>query len=84
MEKEVVQRLDRIEQYIKVCDKNILTVEDVALLTSLSKDRIYTLCSERRIPHYKQGKTYFRRDEVEKWLLSNRIATKEEIDKENQ
>ena len=78
MEKEIKQRLDRIEQYIQVRDKNILTVEDVCVLTGLSKDRIYFLCSNRRIPHYKQGKTYFLREEVEKWLLSNRIATKEE------
>lgn len=62
--------------------KKVLTFEDVALLTGLSKSHLYKLTSTHQIPHYKpNGKyLYFDRAEVEKWMLQNRVATETETE----
>lgn len=76
-------KLDRIEINTLLAAKNVLTLEDVVLITGLSKGHIYRLTSTREIPHYKpngRNKVYFKKSEIEEWLLQNRIATTEEID----
>lgn len=58
--------------------KEILDVEDAVLLTGLSMQRLYALCSLGEIPHYKSahveadktGKTYFKKSELEAWMTS--------------
>lgn len=78
----IKQQLDRIEQITSLGVKNVLTIEDVALLTGLSVSHIYTLTSKQEIPHSKPNgkKVYFKKSEIEDWLLQNRILTKKEID----
>lgn len=80
MNDDIKAQLDRIERMTLLSAKTILTVEDVSALIGLSKERIYTLCSERKIPHYKQGKLYFKRSEVEGWLTAHRVPTNAEIE----
>lgn len=75
----LLDRLEQIEQLATLSAKTILTIDDVCSFTGLSKQRIYTLCSNREIPHYKQGKLYFKRKEVEDWLTANRVPTSAEI-----
>ena len=66
--------------------KKILNIQDVCLLTGLSKWRIYTLCSKGIIPYYKSGsygrnsRSYFKRDEIEAWLTSSKIPTQQELE----
>lgn len=61
--------------------KNVLTLDEVAIITGLKKGYIYRLTSEQKIPHYKPGgRVYFKKEEVEEWLLQNRVATMSEID----
>lgn len=76
---DIIARLDKLEKLTLLSAKKVLTIEDVSALTGLSKARIYTLCSNKEIPHYKQGKLYFKRDEVENWQTANRVSTKMEI-----
>ena len=47
----------------------------------ISKSYLYKLTMGQKIPHFKpMGKMcYFNRVELEQWLQSNRVATKEEI-----
>lgn len=82
MEKEniILAKLERLERITLLSTKNVLTIEDVSDLTGLSKARLYTLCSENKIPHYKQGKTYFKRDEVERWQTAHYVPTSREIE----
>jgi len=56
-------------------------MEDVSLLTGLSKSFIYKMTSTMQIPHYKpNGKhVYFDRKEVEDWMRQNRVATQGEV-----
>ena len=64
--------------------KNVLTIEDVALLTGISKSHLYKLTCTKQIPFYKPNGKYvfFDRLEVENWLKQNRVITKEEAEQQ--
>ena len=76
-------QLDRIERNTLLAAKKVLTFEDVALITGLSRSYLYKLTSANQIPHYKpSGKQlYFDREEIESWLKQNRVATVEETER---
>lgn len=78
--KELSEQLNRIERNSLLAAKNVLTFDDVALLTGLSKSHLYKLTSTHQIPYYKpSGKNiYFDRKEVEDWLRQNRANTEQE------
>lgn len=60
--------------------KEILTVDEVAELTGLAKQTIYTNVCKRLIPHYKaRRKVYFKRTEILEWMLQNRRETQSEV-----
>lgn len=61
--------------------KEILTIEEAAEFLSVSKSYLYKQTSAQAIPHYKPtGKRcYFKRNELEAWILAGRISTKSEI-----
>ena len=63
---------------------DVLTMDDVATLTGLSKSTIYKSTSSKTIPHYKSGGkyVYFSRGEVEKWMLKHRVKTTSELETE--
>ena len=77
---QIIEQLNRIERNTLLAAKNVLTFDDVALLTGLSKSHLYKLTSTRQIPYYKpSGKNiYFDRKEVEDWLRQNRANTEQE------
>ncbi len=81
-EQEIISKLAAIERNTLLAAKNVLTPDDVVQLTGMSKSCLYKLTSTRQIPHYKpNGKmVYFNREELEKWLQSNRVATDEELE----
>lgn len=72
---------DYIINKLSALQKDVLTLEDVAQYTGLSRSQIYKLTSSGEIPHYKpNGKyIYFDRLEVDNWLRRNRIASSDEI-----
>ena len=78
----ILEKLDRIEQLTKLSAKTVLTIEDVADLTGLSKSHIYNLTCHKEIPYYRpRGKQiYFDRAEVEAWMKQNRVNTREEAE----
>jgi excisionase family DNA binding protein len=82
--KNIQQQLERIERNALLAAKNVLTVDDLAVLTGMSKRTIYRFTSSRQIPFYKPNNkvVYFNRNEVENWLLQNRSATDQEIQEE--
>lgn len=67
---------------IKDMEKNHMSVAELGGYTDLSKSTIYKLTSRREIPFYKPTgrKIFFKRDEIDAWLLRNRIATNEELE----
>ena len=79
----IEERLTNLER-INQGAKTILTLEEVAKYTNYSKSYIYKLTSRREIPCYKpNGKQlYFKRTEIDEWLLTNRKMTNKEIESE--
>lgn len=72
----ILSRLEDIKTLAGLSAKNALVIEDVVLLTGLSKAYLYTLTSTKQIPHYKLGnKVYFNKSEIEQWMLSNKVET---------
>ncbi len=58
-----------------------------SLLTGYSVNTINKMICDKKIPYYKKNaRVIFKRNEIEDWLLSNRIQTIEEFieEKENQ
>ena len=74
------EKIDQILVYSLLAAKNVLTLEDAALLTGLSKSHLYRLTCTHQIPYYKpNGKQiYFDRMELEAWMKQNRVATRQE------
>ena len=81
----LIAKLEELEKLIITnSQKKVLTTDEVVAYTGLSKSHLYKLTSSNEIPFYKpNGKTnFFKREEIEEWLLQNRAKTKSEIDVE--
>jgi len=79
--KALTERLARIESLVVAGTKEVLTIDECSAYTGYSKNHLYRLTSQRTIPFYKPmgGTIYFRKSEIEDWLLRNRQATEAEI-----
>ena len=76
------KRLDEIEGLLKL-SKQVLNLNELCLLTGLSKSHVYKLTCYGKIPFYKQSKhLFFDRTEVNAWLKQNRYSSNDEIEKE--
>ena len=72
---------DMISANVARNTKNVLSADEAAAYLNVSKSYLYKLTMARKIPFSKPlGKMcYFDRLELEAWLLSNRVATSDEI-----
>lgn len=79
--KELTAKLDNLQRLIITSSKEVLSIEECSMFTNLSVNHLYRLTSQRAIPFYKPmgGKIYFKKSEVENWLLQGRQATNSEI-----
>lgn len=65
-------RIKTVEELLQL-KKPILQIQDVSILTGLTKSSIYRFTRLGTIPHYKKAKhLYFDREEILKWLKENR------------
>lgn len=77
----VMERLKAIERMTLLAAENVLVLDDVALLTGYSKKYLRLLIARREIPHYRRGnRLYFSRDEIDEWMLEQRVPTNGEIE----
>jgi excisionase family DNA binding protein len=81
---EIVKELREIKQLTVLGVKQALTMDDMTMLTGLSKSHIYKLVMRKQIPYYKNGGkiTYFDKEEVTNWLLKHKVKTVEELETE--
>jgi hypothetical protein len=82
---QVKMIIGEVFQETLLCRKKeleILTIEEVAVLTGYKKATIYKLTHERKIPFHKPAhggrRIFFKRDEIKQWMQANRIETYEE------
>lgn len=53
--------------------KPFLTIREAAEFSGLSKQTLYRLTSERKIPHIKRGRLLFNREELSAWLQAAKV-----------
>lgn len=80
----ITAKLNAIERYSLLGAKNVLNLDDVAMLTGLSKSHLYKLTCTKQIPHYKPNckAMYFDRAELEAWMKQNRVNTQAEAERQ--
>ena len=68
----------------EILNKEILNFNDACTFLNYSKSYLYKLTYSRQIIHYKpNGKMlYFKKSDLEDWLLRNRVKTAGEIEQE--
>ncbi|MCU7548168.1 helix-turn-helix domain-containing protein [Chitinophagaceae bacterium LB-8] len=81
---EIFKRLDEIVGLIKnqsIYLKEVMTFSEACLYCNFPNAHMYRLVSQGGIPHYKpNGKMiFFRRTELDTWLLRKRNFTKDEL-----
>lgn len=80
---EELQKIaDLLSANITNSTKEVLTAEEAARYMGMSMSYVYKLTNRGLIPFYKPtGKmVYFKRTELEEWLLANRYATNTELE----
>lgn len=81
--------MDRLNEKIKELGdkeksyllKAVLTFKEACLYTGLAKSWMYKLTHKGKIPHYKPNgkRLYFKKTELENWMLRNKVLSEDEI-----
>ena len=82
---EILFKLETLQQMIEfqgLLSKEVLNFNDACSYLELSSSHLYKLTSNGMVPFYKPNgkKIYFRRTELDSWLLRNRTDSQSEID----
>ena len=79
---DIQKQLLEFTLLINSTQKEVLNVTEAARYTSLATSQIYKLTHLHEIPHYKPRgkKIYFKRSELDEWLLTNKQLSHAEIE----
>lgn len=82
---EFLKKLINIETMLEhqnLLQKEVLNLNEAGAYLNISASHMYKLTSQKQIPHFcPQGKKlYFRREELDHWLLRNRQDSSDEIE----
>lgn len=82
---QILEELNGLKTMIQaqgILKKDVLTFEEACTYSGISKSFMYKLTSGGKIPFYKPGGklVYFKRVELDEWLLQNRSNSDEELD----
>lgn len=81
----IIKKLENIETMLQqqtLLQKDVLSLNESCAYLEISPSHMYKLTSQKRIPHFcPQGKKlYFKREELDLWLQSNRQDSSDEIE----
>ena len=85
MEEIIIQKLALIEAMLQdqnLLKKEVLNFNETCKYLDISASHLYKLTSQKQIPHFcPQGKKlYFKRTELDNWLLRNRKDSTDDIE----
>lgn len=82
MDEEIKQQLDRIENYAQIAAKSVLNINEAAFILGMQPRTVRKMAQQHIVPTYKPNRSvlYFKKSELEDWMLSNRVATQAEIE----
>lgn len=76
----IEERLDRIERLVIMGSKEVLNTSEVAMMLNVAVQTVRNMMHDKAIPYYKRGgKAFFKKSEIESWMLQERIPTNDEI-----
>jgi excisionase family DNA binding protein len=76
----IEERLDRIERLVIMGSKEVLNTSEVAMMLNVAVQSVRNMMYNKAIPYYKRGgKAFFKKSEIEEWMLQERIPTNDEI-----
>ncbi|WP_420831775.1 helix-turn-helix domain-containing protein [Polluticoccus soli] len=79
MLKDVITLLSEIKCLLSL-SKEVLTIDEFASYSSLSKQTIYKYTADQKLPFYRVGKSiFFKREDIIDFLTSNGIASSTEL-----
>lgn len=80
-QKETILEILSVMRNCMLNTKKMLTVPELAAYSGLSISHIHKLTMARQLPHYKPGGKiiFFKRTEIDDWLLKNPILSKAAI-----
>lgn len=81
---KIEKKLEEIIDFIRnrsLVVKEIMSLEEAAIYMNVSKSYVYKLTSKREISFFRPGTKliFFRKKDLDDWMLKNRISSKEEI-----
>lgn len=78
------ETLARIEKYILIGTKNVLNIDEASIVLGVTIRTLRKMVAEHTIPIYKpnQRSLYFKKSDLEDWMLQNRVKPQSEIDSE--
>lgn len=78
----IQEQLNRIETMSVIAAKNVLTLEEAAIVMGLKKETVRRMMQKHTLPYYKPNANlvYFKKSDVEAWMLQNRMNTKQEAE----
>jgi excisionase family DNA binding protein len=87
MDEQVLTEIRELKKLIfeqNMLQKEVLNFNEAAVYLEVSHSHLYKLTSTGTIPAYKPNgkKLYFNRQELNKWLLSNRQTSLSDIEEE--
>jgi excisionase family DNA binding protein len=87
MDTNIIEQLNRIEKLLmeqQTMQKQVLNFKEASTYLELSQSHLYKLTSTNAVPHYKPNgkKIYFQREELNNWLLRNRMNPLDEIEQQ--
>jgi len=87
MDTNIIEQLNRIEKLLmeqQTMQKQVLNFKEACAYLELSQSHLYKLTSTNSVPHYKPNgkKIYFQREELDNWLLRNRMNPLDEIEQQ--
>ncbi len=87
MDEMILEKLERIETMLaeqNLLQKEVLNFNETAIYLEVSHSHLYKLTSAAIIPSYKPNgkKLYFKRKELDNWLLSNKQVGADEIEQQ--
>ena len=78
---EIKEQLDRIEQYSLIAAKNVLNINEAAIILGMTVRGVRENVRKHILPCYKPNINllYFKKSELEEWMTQNRRKSMEEL-----
>jgi excisionase family DNA binding protein len=74
------------QKNMKTQNEEVIPLNEAAEFLRVSKSCLYKKTSQKQIPYYKPPgckRIYFRKKELEEWLLCNRVKTTMELEQDS-